>query len=71
LGRRTLTNTAAEFQWRGLSSGVVETIKYVENGAERSLNLQDKRLVGLLPVARWTFCWLIYNQQRRNKWYLN
>jgi nitric-oxide synthase len=53
LGRRTLTNTAVEFYWNDTKPDEIETIHYSDDDAERTLDLNNKRLVGLQVKGTW------------------
>ena len=72
LGRRAFTNEAAEFRWSDVDPDEVETIRYTEIGADRTLELMDNRLVGLYakgdwPGLRWAIP-LLFNESQLPDW---
>ncbi len=72
LGRRTFTNEAAELRWSDVTPDEVETLRYTEIGADRTLELKDNRLVGLSakgdwPGLRWAIP-LLFNESQLPEW---
>ena len=71
-GRRAFTNEAVEFRWNEVDPDEVETLRYTEVGADRTLELRDNRLVGLYakgdwPGLRWAIP-LLFNESQLPDW---
>lgn len=75
LGRRTLTNRATEFRWNDFSPDEVETIRHAGEGSVRTIEIKDKRLVGLhvrgnWPGLRWAIP-LLFTEKELPDWQLS